>query len=173
MNMKTLIAALAVVASVAADAADTLAKELEPLQPFIGKTWKAHFKNSTPEKPRIDVAKWERALNGQAVRILHSVNDGSYGGESIIMWNKKNQRIEYHYFTTAGFMTQGTMKVEGKKLITRETVIGGEVTEVEATNELTADGKLRVTAQYFKDGKPAGGREMTYEEAPNAQVIFK
>jgi len=23
------------------------------------------------------------------------------------------------------------------------------------------------------DGKPAGGREMTYEEAPNAQVIFK
>jgi hypothetical protein len=44
---------------------------------------------------------------------------------------------------------------------------------VEATNELTDDGKLRVTAQYFKDGKPTGGREMTYEEAPNAQVIFK
>jgi hypothetical protein len=37
--------------------ADTLAKELQPLEPFIGKTWKAHFKNSTPEKPRIDVAK--------------------------------------------------------------------------------------------------------------------
>jgi len=89
------------------------------------------------------------------------------------MWNKKNQRLEYDYFTTAGFTTHGTLKVDGKKLITRETVIGGEVTEVEATNELTADGKLRVTAQYFKDGKPAGGREMTYEEAPNAQVIFK
>jgi hypothetical protein len=114
-------------------------------------------------------------LNGQAVRILHSVNDGSYGGESIIMWNRKNQRLEYDYFTTAGFTTHGTLKVEGKKLITRETVTGGngDVTEVEATNELTADGKLRVTAQYFKDGKPAGGREMTYEEAPNAQVIFK
>ena len=151
----------------------TLARELEPLRPFIGKTWKGHFKNSTPEKPRVDVAKWERALNGQAVRIIHSVNDGSYGGESIITWNKKNQQLEYHYFTTAGFTTHGTMKVDGKKLITRETVTGGEVTEVEATNELTADGKLRVTAQYLKDGKPAGGREMVYEEAPNAQVIFK
>ena len=151
----------------------TLAKELEPLRPFIGKTWKGHFKNSTPEKPRVDIAKWERALNGQAVRIIHSVNDGSYGGESIIMWNKKNERLEYHYFTTAGFMTQGTMKVDGRKLITRETVTGGEVTEVEATNELTADGKLHVTAQYLKDGKPTGSREMTYEEAPNAQVIFK
>jgi len=171
--MRILVAILIVLAGAAAYGADTLAKELEPLRPFIGKTWKGQFKNSTPEKPRVDVAKWERALNGQAVRIIHSVNEGSYGGESIIMWNRKNQRLEYHYFTTAGFMTQGTMKVEGKKLITRETVTGGEVTEVEATNELTADGKLRVTAQYLKDGKPAGGREMTYEEAPNAQVIFK
>jgi hypothetical protein len=161
------------VCSSLAHGADTLAKELEPLRPFIGKTWKGQFTNSTPEKPRVDVAKWERALNGQAVRIIHSVNDGSYGGESIIMWSAKNQRLEYHYFTTAGFMTHGTMKVDGKKLITRETVTGGEVTDVEATNELTAEGKLRVTAQYFKDGKPAGGRAMTYEEAPNAQVIFR
>jgi hypothetical protein len=171
--MRLLIATLIVIAGAAVHGADTLAKELELLRPFLGKTWKGEFKNSTPDKPRIDVAKWERALNGQAVRILHSVNDGSYGGESIIMWNKKNQRLEYHYFTTAGFMTHGTMKVDGKKLITRETVTGGEVTEVEATTELTADGKLRVTAQYFKDGKPTGGREMTYGEAPNAQVIFK
>ena len=171
--MRLLIATLIVIAGAAAHGADTLAKELEPLRPFIGKTWKGHFINSTPEKPRVDVAKWERALNGQAVRILHSVNDGSYGGESIIMWNKKSQQLEYHYFTTAGFMTHGTMKVDGRKLITRETVTGGEVTEVEAVNELTADGKLRVTAQYLKNGKPTGSREMTYEEAPNAQVIFK
>jgi hypothetical protein len=91
-------------------AADTLAKELEPLHPSISKTWKVQFKGSTPEKPRVDVAKWERALDGQAVRILHSIN----------------QRLEYHYFTTAGLMTHGTMKVEGNKLITRGTVIGGE-----------------------------------------------
>ena len=154
-------------------AEENLAKELEPLRPFIGKTWKGHFKDSTPEKPKVDVARWERALNGNAVRILHSVNDGSYGGESIIMWNRKNQRLEYHYFTTAGFTTHGTMKVEDKKLITRERVTGGEVTEVEATNELTADGKLRVTAHYLKNGERTGGREMVYEEAPGAQVIFK
>ena len=171
--MKTILAIFTLLAGATAYGADTLAKELEPLRPFIGKTWKGHFKNATPEKPRVDVAKWERALNGHAVRILHSVNDGSYGGESIIMWNRKNQRLEYHYFTTAGFTTHGTMKVEGNKLITRETVTGGEVTEVEATSELTADGKLRVTAQYLKDGKPTGSREMTYEEAPNAQVVFK
>src|SRR5687767_527764 len=128
--MKAFVSLFIVLAGAAAYGADALAKELEPLRPFIGKTWKGHFNTSPPEKPKIDVAKWERALNGQAVRILHSVNDGSYGGETIIMWNRKNQRLEYHYFTTAGFTTHGTMKVEGKKLITRETVTGGDVTEV-------------------------------------------
>jgi hypothetical protein len=87
--------------------------------------------------------------------------------------DRKNQRLEYNYFTTAGFMTHGTMKVESNKLITREIVNGEEVTEVEATNELTADGKLRVTAQYLKNGERAGRREMVYEEAPNAQIVFK
>ena len=157
-------------------AADTnsLAKELEPLRPFIGKTWKAHFKDSTPERPRVDVSRWERALNGKGVRILHSVNDGSYGGESIIVWNGKSEQLEFHYFTTAGFTTQGTMKVDGKKLITRETVSGGgDTTEVEATTELLPDGKMRVSAQYFKNGQKTGGREMVYEEAPNAQVVFR
>src|SRR5688572_28206099 len=72
--MKILVAALVLCAALGARAADTLAKELEPLRPFIGKTWKGQFKDSTPEKPKVDVAKWERALNGQAVRILHSVD---------------------------------------------------------------------------------------------------
>ena len=171
--MKMLLAFLLVAAAAPLYAADTLAKEIEPLRSFIGKTWKGHFKDSTADKPRVDVAKWERALNGKGVRILHSVNDGSYGGESIIMWNKKNERLEYHYFTTAGFMTHGTMRVEGNKLITRETVTGGEVTEVEATHELLPDGKMRVSARHFKDGKQTGGREMVYEEAPGAQVVFR
>jgi hypothetical protein len=73
--MKAFVAIFTMLAGAATYGADTLAKELEPLRPFIGKTWKGQFKNSTPEKPRADVAKWERALNGQAVRILHSVND--------------------------------------------------------------------------------------------------
>ena len=57
--MRILVAVFTMFAA-AAYGADTLAlaKELEPLRPFIGKTWKGQFKNSTPEKPRVDVAKW-------------------------------------------------------------------------------------------------------------------
>ena len=153
----------------------TLAKQLEPLRPFIGKTWKGPFRRSTPEKPMHDVAKWERALNGQAVRVLHSVNDGSYGGESIITWNRKTERLEFHYFTTAGFFTQGTIQVEGNKMISHEIVTGSDegITEVKATTELLADGKMQSKSRYLKKGEWVDGHSVTYEPNPGAQVIFK
>ena len=175
--MKQLIYALLLTSAVTLQAGETntLAKQLEPLRPFLGKTWKGHFKNSTPEKPNFDISRWERALNGQAVRILHSVNHGKYGGESIVIWHPKNERLEFHYFTTAGFMTHGTMRIEGGKLITREEVVGNDegITEVEGITELTSDGKMHIKSRYLKKGEWVDGREVTYTETPEAQVIFK
>jgi len=155
--------------------ATTLAKPLEALRPFVGKTWKGHFRNSTPEKPLYDVAKWERALNGQAVRVLHSVGNGQYGGESIVMWNAKTARLEFHYFTTAGFQTHGSFTVEGKKLISHEEVTGNDngITAVKAVTQLLPDGRMHVKSQYLKNGEWVDGHEITYEEAPTAEVIFK
>ncbi len=159
--------------ALAADAA--LAKPLEPLAPLVGKTWKGTFKESTPEKPMHDVARWERALNGQAVRVLHSVNDGMYGGETLIIWDAAKNSLVYYYFTTAGFHTTGTLSVDGGKFTSREKVTGNAqgITEVESVTELRPDGTMRVTAAYLKDGQKAGGREVVYVEDPTAQVIFK
>src|SRR5689334_5113379 len=166
--MKLLITSLftfCLIASVAAEQTTNLAKALEPLRPFL-KTWKGHFKNSTPEKPNFDVQKWERALNGRAVRILHSVNNGSYGGESMIVPNPKTSTLEYYYFTTAGFYTRGTIEFEGTKVITHEEVTGNDdgVTKVKGTTEILPDGKMRVLTQYFKNGAWTDGRDMTYRE---------
>src|SRR5688572_22855092 len=87
----------------------SLDPRLDRLRPLVGKTWKGGFKNSTQENPIVDIARWERALNGKAVRVLHSINDGAYGGETIIMWDEKKQAVGFHYFTTAGFMTAGSV----------------------------------------------------------------
>jgi len=153
----------------------SLDPQLEPLLPLLGKTWKGEFKNSTPEKPVIDVMRWERALNGKAVRILHSINDGNYGGETIVMWDAKKQAVGYHYFTTAGFMTVGTMSLKDGKITTQEVVTGsaGGVTEVRGVTELLADGKVRVTAEYLKDGTWQSGRDTIYSEDQAASVVFK
>ena len=80
----------------------------------------------------VDVSRFEVALNGQAVRNLHSINDGEYGGETLIVWDQEKQAIVYYYFTTAGFYTTGTMRADGDALVSHETVKGeaGGVTEV-------------------------------------------
>jgi hypothetical protein len=159
----------------AADQAASLDPNLEPLRPWLGKTWKGEFKSSTPEKPVIDIARWERALNGKAVRILHSINRGAYGGESLVTWDSKEQTVTYHYFTTAGFMTKGTMTVKDGKLLTHEVVQGSSqgVTEVRGISEMRPDGTFHIKTEHLKDGQWVPGRDVTYKEDPAEQVVFQ
>jgi hypothetical protein len=152
-----------------------LDEQLEPFRPLLEKTWRGEFKSSRPDKPLIDVARWERALNGRAVRVLHSINDGDYGGESIIRWDKEKNQLVYHYFTTAGFSTTGTMKFADGKFISHEKVTGSAngVTEVRGTTELRPDGTMLSTAEYLKNGEWSPGREVVYKLAPDAEVKFR
>ena len=152
-----------------------LDSHLEGLRPLLEKTWKGPFKNSTPEKPIVDVMRWERALNGQAVRILHSINNGLYGGESIVRWDEAKQQVVYHYFTTAGFSTTGTMQFEGKKILSHEVVSGSSegVTETRGVSQLLPDGGLQVKSEYLKNGTWVPGHEATYREDASAKVIFQ
>jgi hypothetical protein len=153
----------------------SLNPHLEPLRPLLGKTWKGTFKNSKPDKPTVDVSRWERTLNGQAVRMLHSINQGVYGGESIFTWDEAKQAVIYHYFTTAGFRTVGTLEIKEGKFITHETVAGATagVTEVRGTCEIQPDGRFHVTTEHLANGQWTLGHEVTYEEALTAEVVFR
>jgi hypothetical protein len=169
------VASIAFAAPLVAADNPSLDPRLELLRPLLEKTWKGAFKSSTPEKPVVDVARWERALNGKAVRILHSVNDGAYGGESLVTWDEAKQSVVYHYFTTAGFMTTGTMNFKDGKFYTHEVVKGKSdgVTEVRGESELRADGTLGVKTEHKKNGEWSAGREVVYREDPAARVVFK
>ena len=153
----------------------SLDPHLELLRPLLEKTWKGQFKDSKPDKPTVDVARWERALNGKAVRILHSVNDGVYGGETLITWDEAKQSRVYHYFTTASNNTTGTLSSKDGKFVTDEVVSGdaGGVTEVRATSELLPEGTFHVKADYLKNGEWIPGHEITYKEDAGAKVVFK
>jgi hypothetical protein len=148
---------------------------LEPLRPFLDKTWKGTFNNSKSDNPTVDVGRWERVLNGQAVRRIHSVNEGAYGGEALLFWDDERKRISVYYFTTAGFMSIGTLDFKDGKFIGHEDIKGNAdgITEVRSVSELLPNGKFHLTAEYLKDGKWIFGREVTYEESPASKVIFK
>ncbi|HMO13028.1 MAG TPA: hypothetical protein PKD64_07995 [Pirellulaceae bacterium] len=152
-----------------------LSEHLAVFAPMLGKTFEGMFAGSTAENPQKDVSKWERAMNGQAVRILHSVNDGAYGGESIFMWDPKEEKIKFWYFTTAGFYTTGTLEIEGQTWSSIEKVTGNTngITEVRSTATIMSDGTMVSKAEFFKDGEWTPGHEITYRESPTAKVIFK
>jgi hypothetical protein len=172
----TVLAAFAAAAlSLAGADKPALNPHLALLEPLLGKTWKGTFKDSTPDKPVVDVQHWERALNGQAVRQVHSINNGMYGGETRFVWDEKKQSVVYYYFTTAGFMTTGTLEAKDGHLVTSEQVSGDAdgVTEVRGTSEIQPDGKFHVKAEYRKNGQWGVGHEVTYEEDPTSEVVFK
>jgi hypothetical protein len=170
------ILALTIATTSLASAAEqgTLDPNLEPLRPWLGKTWKSDAATNGG-KTTVDVARWERALNGKAVRMLHSINDGEYGGETIATWDEKKQSIVYQYFTTAGFITSGTIKAEEDRIVTHETVSGnaGGVTEVRGTVEMKPDATYRIATEYLKDGKWEPARDVIYREDPEAKVVFR
>jgi hypothetical protein len=153
----------------------SLDPHLEPLRPLLEKTWKGRFEGGKSDNPMVDVARWERALNGKAVRVRHSVSDGVYGGEAILRWDEKKQAIVYYYFTTARFMTVGSMTCSGGKFTVRETVEGNAngVTEVRSTTELLADGTLHRKAEFLVNGKWQPGHEIKYREDSTAKVVYK
>jgi len=170
------VAAILLAFTGVATAQNELSERLKALQPFVGKTWRGELKSANQEKPSYDVSRWERTLNGQAVRIVHSVNNGEYGGESMIIWDDQKKSLVYYYFTTAGFYTHGTMTLENNKFTFHEYVTGYEgasITEAKGTGEFTADGKLINKSQYLKNGTWVDGHAAVYVEDPTAQVIFR
>lgn len=173
--LAVLLASLAL--TVPADAAEEkkLHPQLEPFRPLLGRTWRGEFKNSTPEKPMVDVSRWERAMNGQAIRILHSINQGEYGGETLIYWDDEKKSLVYAYFTTAGFQTTGTMTFADGKFTSHEKVKGAAegITEVRVTGEIRPDGTMTSKSGYLRNGKWEPGHEITYREDPEAEVVFK
>lgn len=176
LALALILGPLLTIAPAVAGETNSLDEHLEFLRPFLGKTWRGEFKEHQPGKPVIDISRWERALNGKAVRVLHSINDGEYGGESIIQWDAEKKELRYHYFTTAGFQTAGTMTFKDGKITAVEKVTGNQngVTEVRSTSVIQSDGSLLVKAEYLKeDGTPTGGREVLYKEAAAAEVKFK
>ena len=150
-----------------------LAPELEVFKPYLG-TWQADF-DVADNKPKVqDVGRWERALNGKAIRTAHSINEGEYGGESMIFWDSKKQSLVFYYFTTAGFYTQGTMNVlSPTQFVAYETVTGSKegITKVRSTSDFK-DGQFIVSTSYLKKGEWTKPVKRIYTRS-NKQVIFK
>ena len=147
---------------------------LDVFKPLCGKTWQGEF--TGPDGTRMtDVSRWELILGGKAVRTVHSLNDGVYGGESLMFWDTEKESLAFVYITTAGFRTEGTIVVEGDTFTSHEVVHGNAdgITEVRATSRVKEDGTLEMVSEYLRDGEWTAGHTVTYVEAQDAEVRFR
>jgi hypothetical protein len=159
--------------STACLAQDDFSPELQIFSKFIG-TWESTFEMMDGNPSVVDVAVWERALNGKAIRSLHSINEGMYGGEMIMTWDRNVDSLVFYYFTTADFYTSGTIEVvDENSFIAYEDVNGSKdgITKVKSTSTLKGNVIIVITS-YLKNGQWTHPETRTYRRSTK-NVIFK
>lgn len=140
-----------------------------PFVPLIGKTWRGP--GIGPDGADVeDVARWEWAIGGHAVRVTHAVNGGVYGGETLIA--KEGDGYVFHYFTTGGFHTTGTITATAPGVLTIDQTVHGASTirRLRSSGEVGADGVYRVRTSTERDGAWVEVGGFDYRPDPAAQV---
>lgn len=143
------------------------------LAELVGQTYKSEPAEADSAEPS-DITTWDWALGGQAISSVHALEDGSYGGESLIYFDNETGGLAYVYVTTAGFRTEGTYRLnEDGSWVAEEDVIGHEsITKVRSSGRLRADGVLAGSSEYFRNGEWVPGRNALYRPVTGIAPAF-
>lgn len=144
---------------------------MQVFAPIAGRTFTGE--GTAPDGNAVaDVAHWEYIIGGRAVQATHSVNDGAYGGRTIIFYDEGAQAYVFHYFTTAGFHTEGVLEpVEGGFDFV-ETISGHPtITEVRGELRFTETGYDQFS-RSLSGGEWSETGGFSYTATPGAEVVF-
>ena len=152
-----------------------LSKHLVDFDIFIGKKFQGEFYNSTKENPLIDIIYFERILNGEAIRISHSVNHGEYGGEYVITWNSDKEKIESYYFSTGGGIRVSNIDITNNEISIKEDFSKNEngIKKVKKIFRLDPEGFLENNIKYMINNMWIKSHEMIYTRNDSAKIIFR
>lgn len=135
---------------------------MKPFEAFAGKVLRGE--GTGPDgKPIVDIAEWSFILGGRALQSTHRLENGTYGGRTIFFFDEGSEDYVFHYFTTAGFHTTGTIELTEGGFSAVEKVIGHE-TFAEVRSVMTLDGDTATVSSVHvtKDGKTSQGDGMVY-----------
>ena len=152
-----------------------LSKHLFGFDKFLGKKFQGEFYNFTKENPLIDIIYFERILNGEAIRISHSVNHGEYGGEYIIAWNSDKGKIESYYFSTGGEIRVSSIDIFNNEISIKEDFSKNKngIQKVKKIFRLDAEGSLENNIKYMINNMWIKSHEMIYSRNDSAKIIFR
>lgn len=139
---------------------------LAALAPLVGEPWQATFE--VDGQTVTDVSRYEWAMRGHALRNVHTLSDGGYGGETLI-W-AEDDSLRFVYVTSGGFTTSGAGIVrEDGALVVEEAVAGHpEIDRVRSVSVVDADGQLQTITEMRRGGTWEPSRTATYVRTPSA-----
>ncbi len=113
-----------------------------------------------------DVQLWLWSDDGEALIIKHRLEDGSYGGDSIVTKNTETGKLSYIYNTNAGFSTRGDFVLDGKGTweAIEEVTGNSDVTKVRSRGYIREDGAMISNSEYLKKGEWVPGNSFIYHE---------
>jgi len=151
-----------------------LSDHLIEMKPFIGNTYKGNFINSTKENPMIDILSFERALNGNAVKVIHSVNNGEFGGETMVMWDPEKGGLQSWYFTSAGSLTIQNVQIKKDTFISIENVERNQngITKVKTIIEVLHGNQIKKRTKYLMNNLWKDGSETIYKKVHDHKPVF-
>jgi hypothetical protein len=168
MNGPGFLAALTLLAGAA------LAEPYAPMAPFAahaGKTWACT--GTGPDGSAVeDLARWEFILGGRALQTTHHLTGADYGGTTIFFYDESAKSYLFHYFTNAGFHTQGTMTLEDGVFVAEEAVTGVENIDRIVSRLILTEGRIRTESESFLKGASLGTNGFDCIEAPGKMPRF-
>ena len=135
---------------------------MKPFEKLAGKVLRGE--GTGPDgAPIVDIGKGEFILGGRAFQSTHRLESGTYGGTTIFFYDEGAEAYIFHYFTTAGFHTTGTVDLTDDGFAAVEQVIGHD-TFAEVRSVMTIDGDTATVSSVHvkKNGETSQGDGMVY-----------
>lgn len=156
-------------------AAAQIVPAYEPLAafaPFSGKIFRGEW--TDPDGKRIvDIAKYRLILNGRALQSTHRLEGSDYGGRTIIFFDEGAKSYVFHYFTTGGFHTSGTMRLVEGGLVSEEKVEGHATIGSVRSNVTFRPDEILVDVVYVgKDGSQTPDIQRVYKPIADPGPLF-
>jgi hypothetical protein len=142
-----------------------------PFEHLIGRSWRG---TGTGPEAVEDIQRWDWAVGGHAVRVVHSVGGGAYAGETLIFRDRDSGAYIYHYFTSGGFHTTGVMRPTGPGAFEAEETVHGlpGFPPLRSTIIMGADGINRVRGSQLENGNWVEKGGFDYREDPAAVPVM-
>ncbi len=125
-------------------------------------------------EPIVDIARFEFILGGKALQSTHKLEGAAYGGRTVFFYDEGAKEYVYHYFTTAGFHTIGTLTPSKDGFTAIEAVRGlPHITEVRSSWVIDGDQITVKTVHIDDKGAPSPGDTIIYHAIDDPGPLFE